>query len=1313
MSHYSRGLLNRASLLLALLLAIALPLSAPPAHADLAGPTDGGRAIILESESKFIADGIQHSRYVRLDEEGRNTINVMKVDLSRTDVKYLDSGVVAGVETVSNMAEAGDVDAAVNGDFFDINNSGAALGGAVSDGEVVKSPTIHHEDVAVVSEEGLGSIMSLMLEGEIVVNGQAPRPINGINMTKLTGGKVSVYDHRWGTHTLTQPLNGDQTHLAVRISNGKVTAVGEELGASINIPEGDQILLARGKSGIARISDLAVGDTVSVSVGLTDDVDKIAVAIGGRSPDLVDETGALTPEDDSSAMARTMHPRTAIGFGDNGATMYLVTVDGRSTQSRGMDLYELGRLMVELGATEAMNLDGGGSTTMVSRDPDEKDMEVNNTPSDGSERTNGNALGVRSRASDGVLSGIAVRAEGVSQNAGRLFPGMTRSLTARPHDRGGRAVEAHITWRSSNESVATVTPDGTVTGVAPGRADIIATSGGVVSKWAVHVLGPVQFITVTASVLQISGPGQEHTATVIGVDPRGYRAPINPGDITVEDAGALNLEPGTDSTFVITSNETDAGGTVTLTAGGRSTHISYLVGTKDVVVTDMSEPIDQFTIAGARADQSIEKRPGEGRNGSDAVAISVDFSQSTSTRTANLRPVADSHPSRFIDGTSVALRAWVKGDGVHTPMLYAIVDNEAGDVPVVYSPAIKATTEWQEVIIPTPQGFSGPFRWENFALYETSGTKQYKTTVLVDSIEMVVAPNVEAPEFVQRRDHLAIADAGEADEHPTRIAVMSDAQFVGRNPDSQYVEGARRSLREMVSAKPDAIYILGDFVDEANDEDFELARRVIEEEIEPSGIPWTYVPGNHEIQGQPIENFISHFGETSTVKNYGSTRVITLDSSPYDLAFSQIRQLRTELNRAADDPGVSGVVVMFHHPTRDFMPSGNSGLKDPAEAEMVEQWLARFNEETGKQISLVGAGVGAFHARHQDNVLHITNGNSGKAAESSVDWGGFRGWTMLGIEPSGGPRVTDWMHVETHAWVDEGSLSIQAPAEAEAGQSITVDAGFTQEGIEIPVRWPVSHAWAGDGFFVGDPEDAPAEAMAVLDPITRELTFADNASGEMTLNLTVNGATTSHTFTLPKADDEPEPETAVSTNTAGSALVGQGANVWGTVTGGKEGGRATVQVLINGSWYNSRQTILKDGGGYVLPLTYGMDHAGTHAYRVVAEGHAGGWIVSDPFSFTRATSVTETHVPSKAVGETTFVWGTAHGAAEGDPVVVQVLIDGNWVNSQRGQIKSGGGYLLPLTYGKDTRGETNYRVVVASSNNGYIVSDPFTVIRTR
>lgn len=110
-------------------------------------------------------------------------------------------------------------------------------------------------------------------------------------------------------------------------------------------------------------------------------------AVGGR-PQLV-EDGELTYDYSDPSHCADLNPRTAMGMSRDGQTLWLAVVDGRSSDSEGMTCEQLAELMQELGAWTALNLDGGGSSTLWF-----DSLGVVNEPSDGSERVVSNHLAV-------------------------------------------------------------------------------------------------------------------------------------------------------------------------------------------------------------------------------------------------------------------------------------------------------------------------------------------------------------------------------------------------------------------------------------------------------------------------------------------------------------------------------------------------------------------------------------------------------------------------------------------------------------------------------------------------------------------------------------------------------------------------------------------------------------------------------------------------------------------------------------------------------------------------------------------------------
>ncbi len=166
-----------------------------------------------------------------------------------------------------------------------------------------------------------------------------------------------------------------------------------------------EVVLAsrRWGEGADAIEAMQPGDRVrlSWSVGWP----KVLDSVGGM-PRLVDDGRSVAPRCRSSFCRR--NPRTGIGV-TSGGTLLLVVVDGRSRRSVGMTLRRFGRTFLDLGAVEAVNLDGGGSSVMWIRG-----RGIVNSPSDpGGERSVVNALMVLPGADAGEEPITGVDAEGM------------------------------------------------------------------------------------------------------------------------------------------------------------------------------------------------------------------------------------------------------------------------------------------------------------------------------------------------------------------------------------------------------------------------------------------------------------------------------------------------------------------------------------------------------------------------------------------------------------------------------------------------------------------------------------------------------------------------------------------------------------------------------------------------------------------------------------------------------------------------------------------------------------------------------------
>jgi hypothetical protein len=274
----------------------------------------------------------------------------------------------------------------VNADFFSLA-TGVPVTAYVGHSRVVTGPV--ERPVFLLDSARTLRIATLRTEGEATIAGQR-YPIQAWNRVAPRG--LAMFDDAFGITTDT-----GSGRIEVRLAGTDrltVEAI-DTLSAGLSIASKGHVLVAGAEAPQnirERLLALRPGDTLRASVALAPMHPMEAV---GGFPVLVRD-GAVAEDLDRSGNEsfRGRNPRTAVGISKNGRRFFLVTVDGRQQPySDGMTLQELAKLMIDLGATDALNLDGGGSTTMVYADPDSGQFRIANHPSDrDGERPVGNAL---------------------------------------------------------------------------------------------------------------------------------------------------------------------------------------------------------------------------------------------------------------------------------------------------------------------------------------------------------------------------------------------------------------------------------------------------------------------------------------------------------------------------------------------------------------------------------------------------------------------------------------------------------------------------------------------------------------------------------------------------------------------------------------------------------------------------------------------------------------------------------------------------------------------------------------------------------
>jgi exopolysaccharide biosynthesis protein len=127
-------------------------------------------------------------------------------------------------------------------------------------------------------------------------------------------------------------------------------------------------------------------------IGMPEAGDQIWQAVSDWQATLILDDNIIPPP-----TSTTLHPRSALGFDSSGKWLLLIVVDGRQSGfSEGVSLYELARLLQKKGCSQAINLDGGGSSILLVSDPDGKIRTIN-SPSGTSQRPVPVMLGIRKK----------------------------------------------------------------------------------------------------------------------------------------------------------------------------------------------------------------------------------------------------------------------------------------------------------------------------------------------------------------------------------------------------------------------------------------------------------------------------------------------------------------------------------------------------------------------------------------------------------------------------------------------------------------------------------------------------------------------------------------------------------------------------------------------------------------------------------------------------------------------------------------------------------------------------------------------------
>lgn len=313
-----------------------------------------------------VAKGIKHIKLTKYYDNKPVKINVIEINKKLTPnyelkpitaLKKLNSK-----QKISDIANSSNAIIALNGTFFK-PGTGIPLGTLMIDGKIYTGPIYDRVAMGIFSDHY--EIERITLDASLKSKNYTLK-IDNLNQPRMLSTMILIYTQDWGETAPATPKYGLQ--LAI-----KKDRVIDKSTNSLKIPDKGYVIV--GPSSL--LNKFNIGEKIELSLSTTPKWQDVKHIISG-GPYLIKDDKIFV---DMTAQKLTSiggkNPRSAIGYTQNN-DIILVAVDGRENASVGMTLMQLARLMKSFGCTQAINLDGGGSTVMyingkIVNNPQQKD----------------------------------------------------------------------------------------------------------------------------------------------------------------------------------------------------------------------------------------------------------------------------------------------------------------------------------------------------------------------------------------------------------------------------------------------------------------------------------------------------------------------------------------------------------------------------------------------------------------------------------------------------------------------------------------------------------------------------------------------------------------------------------------------------------------------------------------------------------------------------------------------------------------------------------------------------------------------------
>lgn len=658
-------------------------------YMNIADAATNSNSLVAKGES-IISSGVVRKEYTfkttRSSKAVSTDVHVMEIDLSNP---YISLQALSGTDgqvgkrtTVMNMSKNTGAIAAINGDVFVMKNEGTSLGSQIVKGSLVVSPSLLKGMYAFgVTKDKKPTIDMYTFEGNVTSSSGQSFALSGINQSTyssdVTGeayshsNKLYIYTSAWGGAE--RPINSGTTPTEVLVVDNIVKEIVENGSIKTTVPSNGYVLRGHRDAAQFLVKNMTVGSTVNANYNLVSQTTKQKVdpsnfdmMVSGHT--LLVENGKASSfsRDITGVSGSSYTSRTAIGYSADGKKVYMVTAE-KSGSNTGLSLKELQTVLVSLGAHKAVNLDGGGSTTMVERKLGYSSLSLAHATQESSLRSVANGIGVFTSAPKGSLNGLVI------SGGNSMLIGQSINLSALGYDNYYNPISADVSWSSLNNKGSF--SGNTFTANSAGTVSVKATSGGVSALKELQVVGGDQIKSLVAS----GGVGTLSAGATLPVT---LKATLKNGETHQVDGNYLKWEfVGFSGTF--------KDGSITVKSVNANAKTGYAIASYDGFTTMIPfsneqsvSTVENFNAVGYSITSQV--LPADVTKGSaklvagstsdsadKALQISYDFSAGTGTK-ASYAKLGEA--GRTLSSNLTALSFDVNGDGSNNWLRAELID---------------------------------------------------------------------------------------------------------------------------------------------------------------------------------------------------------------------------------------------------------------------------------------------------------------------------------------------------------------------------------------------------------------------------------------------------------------------------------------------------------------------------------------------------------------------------------------------------------------------------------------------------------------